>query len=85
MAKPQVTPTSVFKRGGDGAKYHRDIIRARAEGVAEGRQIARKEAVDWLQHRYLADDAPDRGTPEASAILKLTRELVQYMTGKTSK
>ena len=85
MAESRVTPASVFKQGDkvEAAKYHRDIVTARAEGVAEGRTIARKEAVDWLQEKYLGDDAPARNTPEGDAILTITRELVQYMLGKT--
>lgn len=76
-----VSPVSAFKdpRNTESAKYHRDITRARAEGVVEGRTLARKEVIDFLQEKYLGDNSPRRKSPEANAILTLTREVVQFM------
>lgn len=48
-------------------------------GVEEGFNRGRKLSLDFLQEKYLADDAPDRGTPEANAILTLVRELTQHL------
>jgi hypothetical protein len=82
-----ITPASVFKTPEkvEAAKYHRDIVRARAEGVAEGRTLARKEVIDFLQEKYMAPDAPERGSDDAQFMLKLTRELTQFMMGKARR
>lgn len=82
----RVTPASVFKQEDnvEAARYRRDIIRARAEGVAEGRTKARKEVVDWLQRQYVdVERAPERGSEGATAILQLTRDLMGYLMEKT--
>lgn len=54
------------------------IERAREEGRREGRQ----EVLDFLQQQYLSEDAPDRGTPEAEAILAVARAAADYMGKK---
>ena len=84
MATP--TPASVFKKMDtkEAERYKRDIMRARAEGHAEGRSEARKQAIDFLQKKYLGPNAPARDTPEAHAILELTRELSLFFEGKQS-
>jgi len=48
-------------------------------GVEEGFNRGRKLSLDYLQEKYLGEDAPDRGTPEANAILTLARELTQHV------
>lgn len=79
-----ITPLSAFKTPEkvEAAKYHRDIVRARAEGVAEGRSKARHEVVSFLQDRYLADDAPERGSAEAIGMLQLVQDIVAFMEEK---
>lgn len=50
---------------------------AHEEGLSEGR----REILDWLQEKYLNDpDRPDRGTPEAEALLQLVREASQHIS-----
>lgn len=45
-------------------------------GRKQGREEMRVKALSFLQDKYLKDaNRPDRGTPEANAILKLAREL----------
>ena len=61
--------------------YKRDIDRARAEGVAEGRSAARKEIVDHLQKMYL-DPKVERGSDRGSAILEVTREICNFIRPK---
>lgn len=44
-------------------------------GASHGFDEFQQGALSWLQAKYLTDpDRPDRGTPEAEAILTLTRE-----------
>ena len=52
----------------------------RLEGVDQGR----REILDWLQSRYLGENSPDRGSPEAQAVLTLAREASDYLK-KTRK
>lgn len=49
------------------------------QGVQEGRSLARKEVIDWLQKKYMGPGRPDTDTPEAKAILQLTRELSLFL------
>jgi hypothetical protein len=63
----KITDTEEFKRG---------LEIARGEGLKEGRL----ELIDWLKGRYLVDeDRPDRGTPEAQAILTLAGEALKHL------
>lgn len=55
-----------------------DLRRVRQEGFQEGVEKGRQEIVDWLQIAYLADDAPERGTPEAEAILTVARDASKH-------
>jgi 8-oxo-dGTP pyrophosphatase MutT (NUDIX family) len=48
-------------------------------GVEYGEDQLKKKALGFLQAKYMADDAPDRGTPEATAILALARELSEEL------
>lgn len=49
---------------------------AYAEGFSAGAQ----KALDYLENRYLHDEnRPDRNTPEAKAILTVSRELAEFM------
>lgn len=54
-----------------------------SEGLAKGRQ----EILDFLQHAYIEDEGrPDRGTPEAKAILELAKScqlhIIELQKGK---
>jgi hypothetical protein len=40
----------------------------------------RTEALSFLHDKYMGEDRPDRGSPEAEAILKVTKELSEFMT-----
>lgn len=55
------------------------IDAVREEGRTEGVQQGRKEILDWLESKYLGPDAPNRGTPEAVALLTLAGEAANYM------
>lgn len=58
-------------------------------GVKTGTKITKQEALDelrtevlgFLEQKYMADDAPERGTAEANGILDLTRELSALLGG----
>ena len=77
------TPASAFKKLEPGSdRYHRDITRARAEGVAEGRTKARSEVIDFLHKKYM-DPKVKRDTEPSEAILELTRELVTFLGGRS--
>jgi hypothetical protein len=57
-----------------------DFEKGRKLGQSEGLIAARKEALDFLQHKYIdAPDRPDRGTPEADAILSLAGQLSDHL------
>ena len=62
----------------------KELKKAYDEGVGEGLNQGRKEIFDWLEHKYLeAEDRPDRSSPEAEAILELTREARQHFMPRT--
>lgn len=49
-------------------------------GRKQGREEMRIKALTFLQDKYLSDDnRPDRGTPEAKAILQLAKELSELL------
>lgn len=48
-------------------------------GYTTGFERCRVDVLSHLEKKYMADDAPDRGTPEAQAILSLARELSELM------
>lgn len=51
-------------------------------GVEWGMDKVRKEVLDYLQYRYIdAPDRPNRGSPEAKALLSLTNDLSKYIAG----
>ena len=72
------TPASLFKSmkldDDQTRRYRRDIEHARAEGIAEGRTDTRMEMLSWLEEKYY-DKTLDRRSPEAKALLELTKEL----------
>lgn len=74
MSNDKASPTPLDSPLVKKDKYHQDIERARDEGFQEGVKKGHLDVIDWLEKKYLAEDAPDRGTPEAQAILTLARE-----------
>ncbi len=70
---PKTVPPRVSRE-----RYHRDISTARKEGELEGLEKGRKEILDWLEKEYTKPGAPDRGSPEALAILKVTTAAAKY-------
>jgi hypothetical protein len=48
-------------------------------GLKEGRAQMKKEALTFLQNKYLGENAPERGSIEAKAILQLARELSEEL------
>lgn len=80
MAAPK--PSNIFPNAAAADRRRTEQLkRAFDDGVLEGRRKARKEFLDYLERRYTAKDAPDRGTPEARAILVLAKDVGQYFTG----
>ena len=56
--------------------------RGHSHGRQEGRSAVRAEVVEWLQSKYMGDTRPNRDTVEADTILKLTRELSEFLGHK---
>jgi flagellar biosynthesis/type III secretory pathway protein FliH len=54
------------------------LANARDEGYEDGLEKGRLEVLDWLQEKYLADDAPARGSKKAQALLQLAREAAEH-------
>jgi len=77
MAHPTPRPPKVMTPGEKTA-----YDRGHGVGKQEGRTATRLEVINWLQSKYMGSGAPDRGTPEATAILKLTRELSEFLGHK---
>jgi hypothetical protein len=51
-------------------------------GASHGFDELRLEALTFLQEKYIVDEnRPDRGSPEAEALLKLARELAAHIEG----
>lgn len=50
--------------------------------LEEAKKAAQKEIIDWLEDRYMRDpNRPDRGTPEAKAILTVVTDLSNHFRG----
>lgn len=57
----------------------RGLKAAYDDGEQAGLDQGRLEIIDFLEQRYLKDaDRPDRGTPQADAMLQLAREAADY-------
>jgi hypothetical protein len=70
-ARPQRLPSNPVKNYDLGFK----------NGALHGFDELRGETLTFLQNKYISDDdRPDRGSPEAKAILKVAQELSQFMT-----
>lgn len=79
LSDSMATPASAFKKLEPGSdRYRRDIMKSRAEGVAEGRSKARSEVVNFLHEKYM-NDKTDRTSDYAKAILALTKELTEFL------
>lgn len=48
-------------------------------GLRDGELMGYGKILSLLESKYLADDAPRRGTPEAIAILELAKELGNHL------
>lgn len=57
------------------------IKRAEQVGFQKGLERGRREIIDWLQVAYTGPNAPDRGSVEGDAILKLTRDATLHFRG----
>lgn len=80
-ASPATLDSPLVKKN----KYQRDIEQARLEGERDGRKQGHTDLIDWLQERYMAADAPARGSVEANAILKLAREASEHFAALDSR
>lgn len=49
----------------------------REEGRQEGIREGRGQILEFLQHQYMDPGRPDRGSPEAQAILEVTRNIMR--------
>jgi hypothetical protein len=49
-------------------------------GAKWGFTELRTDALSFLHDKYMGEGRPDRGSPEAKAILKLAGELAEFMT-----
>lgn len=82
MPNDKPSPKSVQKVVDADAKkderHRRDLVRVREEGFRDGQKKGRSEILDWLQDAYTGAEAPERGTPEAEAILELAREAAKH-------
>lgn len=73
-------PTDVAKKSPVSRQnYERDIKRARDEGYKDGLRKGRIEIIDLLEKKYLAPDAPARGSEKAKAILELTCDISEHL------
>jgi hypothetical protein len=78
------SPAMIAALTTDPQHRQRDMTRLRAEGVAEGRQLARSEVIDWLNNEHeLAFKKGDKVKQEA--ILEVTRALSLFMQGRTQQ
>jgi hypothetical protein len=48
-------------------------------GTQTTKDEVREEVLGYLEGKYMAADAPARGTAGAEAILEVTRDLAQYL------
>lgn len=51
------------------------------QGVEHGKSLLSNEILTWLQQKYM-DDGVTRKTPQAEAILELTKELANFLRDK---
>lgn len=76
------TPKSIKVDIDWGRQELKDALgRAQQVGHEEGLKEGRLQILEWLEGKYFADDAPDRGTEEAKAILAVAREAGAYLRG----
>lgn len=70
-----VSPQATFKEVAQAEQLY-------GTGVRDGNVLAFGEVLSHLEKKYMADDAPPRGTPEAEAILELAKELSNLLRSK---
>lgn len=57
-----------------------------AVGYEKGFEDALNYSITWLEQQYLdAPDRPDRGSPEANALLDLAKRLAKYLNKKRNE
>lgn len=82
----KVSPASVKKTVDTPDKikerHHNQMVKVRREGYEEGLKEGRLEMLNWLQNKYLGDDAPDRDTPEGKAVIALAGEVAKQFLAK---
>jgi len=71
------TPADVPPKG-----FKRGLQEGLSGGRKAGREEMRKEVIDYLQEKYMGEGRPDRDSPEARAILELTRDLMEHFRGR---
>lgn len=55
-------------------------------GVERGKMATQYEVLTFLEKKYIEDDErPERGSPEAKAILKVAKELAEYLRSLTAE
>lgn len=80
MSNDKVSPAAVKRVLEDtkGDRYRRDVEVARKEGFREGLAKGHKDILDWLQASYTGPNAPDRGSAEGEAILKMAKDAAMH-------
>ena len=72
---PVPTPADIARRlPADGP-----LRKAFDDGVQQGRKEARQEVLTWLEKKYVDTKGPERGSPEARAMLQLAKELAEFL------
>jgi len=80
-------PPSLKKLVRPGASFAEvlNMERIYEQGLAEGNMMAYGEILTLLEAKYMGSEAPDRGSPEAKAILELAKELGNHLREKMEK
>jgi len=78
MSDDIASPSSVASTVNDPkAKKNRqdlELKKSRDEGFRDGVRTGHQDLIDWLQDRYMGSEGPERGTPQATALLTLARD-----------
>lgn len=59
--------------------FEKEMVKVRKEAYEEGRKAGIKQALDWLENRYIGKDRPPRGSKAGIAILELAAELGKFL------
>ena len=86
-SKPRDPESGLIK--GSSRPTKADVQRSYTEGFNDGLEKGRLEIIDFLERAYLSDEGrPDRGTPQAAAILELAAHAAEHfrpLVGKGHK